>query len=162
VFSLAIICLILVFSHGHVLVIFSFPKIFPNGIKKISTCCSLFCVTHPMVEFLLVILRIEIYYHVVWQMVVFFVIGSFWLALIYYFNDSPYGTLPLLLPLPLTSPLPLMLMLLLSKIAIPRLPDCCQIVARLLPDCRIARLPDCQIARLPDHQIICSKLDNGL
>jgi hypothetical protein len=72
-------------------------------------------------------------------MVVFFVVGPFWLALIYYFNDSLYGTLPL--PLPLPSPLPLMLMLLLCKIAIPRLPDCCQ----------IARLPDYQIARLPDH-----------
>jgi hypothetical protein len=99
-------------------------------------------------------------------MVVFFVVGAFWLALIYYFNNSPYGTLPL--PLPLPSPLPMMLMLLLCKIAIPRMPDYCQITARLLPDCcqiaaRLpvccqvaARLPDCQIARLPDCQIVRS------
>jgi hypothetical protein len=106
-----------------------------------------------MVEFLLVILSLEIYYNVVWQMVLFFVVGSFWIALIYYFNDSHYGTLPLQLPLPL--PLPLMFMLLLCKIAIPRLPDCCQIAAWLLPECcQIARLPDCQIARLPDCQIV--------
>jgi hypothetical protein len=46
-----------------------------------------------MVEFLLEKYFWIIYYHVVWQMVVFFVIGSYWLALIYYFNDSPYGTI---------------------------------------------------------------------
>jgi hypothetical protein len=56
-------------------------------------CCSPFCVTHPMVEFLLVILCLENLLHVVWQMVVFFVIGSFWLALMYYFNNSPYHTI---------------------------------------------------------------------
>ncbi len=38
---------------------FSFLKIFPNGIKIISTCCSPFCVTHPMVKFMLVILSLE-------------------------------------------------------------------------------------------------------
>jgi hypothetical protein len=42
-----------------VLEFFPFPKIFPNGITKISTCCSPFCVTCPMVEFLLVILCLE-------------------------------------------------------------------------------------------------------
>ncbi len=47
------------FNKVIVLEIFPFSKIFPNGITIISMCYSLFCVTHPMVEFLLVILCLE-------------------------------------------------------------------------------------------------------
>jgi hypothetical protein len=65
-----------------VLEIFHFLKIFPKGIKIISTCCSPFCVTRPMVEFLLAILSLENLLPRSLAKVVFFVIESYWLALI--------------------------------------------------------------------------------
>ncbi len=164
-FSLAIICWILLISHGHVLVIFSLQKISPNGIKIISMCCSPFCVTHPMVKFLLVILSLE---NLLPRILANGCVLCSWVLLACFgilFQWQSLWHIAIAIAIAITIAIDVDVAVMQgwhSQIA-RFLPGCCQIAARLLPDCcRIARLPDCQNARLPDSQIICSKLDDGL
>ncbi len=143
----------LVFSHGHVLLFFSFPKIFPNGIKIVSTCCSPFCVTHPMVEFLLVILSLE---NLLPRSLANGCVLCRWVVLLacldIKFQRQSLWHIAIAIAIAIA-----------IDVDVAVMKDCHSQIARLLPDCcQIARLPDCHIARLPDCQIICSKLDNGL
>ncbi len=148
-FSLAILCWMLVFSYGHVLVFFSFPKIFPNGIKIISTCCSPFCVIHPMVEFLLVFLSLE---NLLPRSLANGCVLCRWVLLAcldILFQRQSLWHIAIAIAIAITIAIDVHVTVMQdchSQIA-RLLPDCCQIAARLLLDCQIARLPDCQIAR---------------
>ncbi len=128
---------------------FSFTKIFPNGIKIISTCCSPFCVTHPMVEFLLVILSLE---NLLprslangcvlcrWVLLAFLDILFQWQSLWH----IAIAILAIAIAIAITIAI---------YVDVVVMQDCHSQIARLLPDCCqiAARLPDCQIARSPDH-----------
>jgi hypothetical protein len=130
-------------------------KNFPKWYKKISTCCSLFCVTHPMVEFLLVILSLE---NLLPRSLANGCVFCHWALLAYFdilFQQQSLWHITIAIAIAITIAI---------DVDVAVMQDCHSHIARLLPDCCqiAARLPDCQIARLPGHQIICSKLDDGL
>ena len=110
----------------------SFLKIFPNGIKIISTCCSPFCVIHPVVELLLLILRLEnlLPHSLANGCVLCCWVLLAWQDILFQRQSLWYIVIAIAIAITIA----IDLRLLLCKIAIPRLPDCCQIAARL-PDC---------------------------
>ncbi len=133
---------------------FSFQKNFPNGIKIISTCCSPFCVTHPMVEFLLVILSLK---NLLPRSLANGCVLCCWVLLAcldILFQRQSLWHIAIAVAIAITIAI---------DVDVAVMQDCHFQIARWLPDyCQIARLPDCQIVRLPNHQFICSKLDDGL
>ncbi len=124
---------------------FSFPKIFPNVITLISTCCSPFCVTHPLMEFLLVVLSLE---NLLPHSLANGCVLCCWVLLacldILFQRQSLWH-----IAIAITIAIAIAI-----DVDVAVMQDCHSQIARLLPDCcQIARLPDCQIARLPDCQI---------